>query len=67
MGARQIASDASYLDDLLKTGKIPANPRGTYFTLDEGYDALTPFSLQVPHDGANRVCETKICLKRRFV
>ena len=55
MGARHIASDAPYLDDLLKTGQIPSNARGTYFTLDEGYDALTPFRLQVPHDGAIRV------------
>ncbi len=55
MGARHIASDAHYLNDLLKTGQIPANARGTYFTLDEGYDALTPFRMQVPHDGAIRV------------
>jgi hypothetical protein len=55
MGARHIASDAFYIEELIRTGVIPANPRGTYFTLDEGYDALTPFRLQIPHDGAIRV------------
>ena len=27
----------------------------TYFTLDEGYDALTTFRMQIPHDGAIRI------------
>lgn len=55
IGARHVSSSAPYLDDLVRTGQIPANPRGTYFTLDEGYDALTSFRMQVPHDGAIRV------------
>jgi RHS repeat-associated protein len=55
IGARHISSDASYLEDLLRSGEIPANSRGTYFTLDEGYDALTTFRMQIPHDGAIRI------------
>ena len=54
MGYRYIASDAKYLPEMIKTGTIPPNPKGTYFSLDKMDDALTASRLQVPHDAAIR-------------
>jgi RHS repeat-associated protein len=50
-GYRLVSSDAPYLPELLKTGRIPANPRGTYFSYDNLGDALGSFRAQIPHDG----------------
>ncbi|MEI7731571.1 MAG: RHS repeat-associated core domain-containing protein [Verrucomicrobiota bacterium] len=50
-GYRLVSSDAPYLKQLLETGTIPANPRGTYFSYDNLGDALGSFRAQIPHDG----------------
>ena len=50
-GYHLVSSDAPYLKNLLETGNIPANPRGTYFSYDNLGDPLGPFRVQIPHDG----------------
>lgn len=50
-GYRYVSSDASYADDLLKSGKIPANkdPRGTYVAFDKFSDSRRASDkLQIP-------------------
>jgi hypothetical protein len=62
-GYRYIPSDASYLDRLVSTGKMPVNPttasephRATYFCFNKFEDAATASTkIQVPHDAAIRV------------
>ncbi|KKN93989.1 hypothetical protein LCGC14_0192530 [marine sediment metagenome] len=53
-GYRYVSSDAPYLQDLISSGEIPANTRGTYISFDAlGQGAAS--KLQVPHDAAIRI------------
>ncbi len=53
-GYRYVSSDAPYLHDLLSSGTIPANSRGTYISFDNlGFGAAG--KLQVPHDAAIKI------------
>jgi len=55
-GYRYVSSSAPYLDDLVRTGSIPANQKGTYVSFDRFDDPATAAGkLQVPHDAAIRV------------
>jgi hypothetical protein len=55
-GYRYISSNARYLGNLIKTGKIPPNVDGTYISFDKiDNPQLAPRKLQVPHDAAIRV------------
>ena len=53
-GYRYVSSDAPYLQELLSSGTIPANSRGTYISFDNlGSGAAG--KLQVPHDAAIKI------------
>lgn len=53
-GYRYVSSDAPYLQELLSSGTIPANGRGTYISFDNlGSGAAG--KLQVPHDAAIKI------------
>jgi RHS repeat-associated protein len=55
-GYRHVSSNAPYLADLVKTGRMPANSRGTYLSFTRIDDLSTaPGLLQVPHDAAIRI------------
>jgi RHS repeat-associated protein len=55
-GYRYISSEAPYLNELLETGTIPANPKGTYLSFDKMDQAeIAAGRLQVPHDAAIRI------------
>jgi|GEM_PF-3244127 len=55
-GYRHVSSEAEYLNDLVNSGEIPANPDGTYFSFDEFTDAAQASdALQVPHDAGIQV------------
>ena len=53
-GYRYIDSNSPYLDDIINSKNIPANPRGTYFSFDN-YIHPNPGALQVPHDASYKL------------
>ncbi|MFK3799587.1 hypothetical protein [Pseudomonas sp. NPDC088444] len=53
-GYRYVSSDAPYLQELISSGKIPANERGTYFSFDN-LESGAAGKLQVPHDAAIKI------------
>jgi hypothetical protein len=58
-GYRYVSSDAPYVDQLLRDGTIPPNPKGTYISFDN-YEAAEAAEaarshLQVPHDARYKV------------
>ncbi len=52
-GYRYMSNEASYLDDLTNSMKVPENPNGTYITFDK-FGIPQPGRLQVPHDASVR-------------
>jgi len=54
IGYRYVSSDSPYLQDLLSTGIIPANGRGTYISFDNPGSGAAG-KLQVPHDAAIKI------------
>jgi hypothetical protein len=55
-GYRYISSDAPYLQDLISTGTIPANSRGTYISFDKmGTEAAGKLQVPPNNDGFIRI------------
>ncbi|BDU51683.1 RHS repeat domain-containing protein [Haliovirga abyssi] len=52
-GYRYVSKDATYLEEMQNSMKIPSNTNGTYFSFEK-YDIPSPGKLQVPHDASIR-------------